>query len=207
MRVISCVASTCRMVLATMDSSTGPRSSCSRWISSMMSSRTSVAYVRSSDLRVMMSHFSGVVTMTCVSSISAFVRLMSPVSSRTLMPYAAVKRCVKLPTISATSAFIGATYTILNLALSMEPSGRRCSPSWCMMVSTATLVLPAPVGAQMSMFSPEKSAASHTADCTRLSVSMPLNASCAHSGSSLIGRSFSPAANGLGLACGMCTTS
>jgi hypothetical protein len=32
MRVISCVFSTWRTVRATMDSSTGPRSSCSKWI-------------------------------------------------------------------------------------------------------------------------------------------------------------------------------
>ncbi len=43
------------MVRATMDSSTGPRPSCSKWISSMISRRTRLAYVRSSDLRVMMS--------------------------------------------------------------------------------------------------------------------------------------------------------
>ena len=38
-----------------------------------MMSRTSCVYVRSPDLRVMMSHFSGVVTMICVASISALL--------------------------------------------------------------------------------------------------------------------------------------
>mmetsp|Transcript_30308 Transcript_30308/g.77306 ORF Transcript_30308/g.77306 Transcript_30308/m.77306 type:complete len:475 (-) Transcript_30308:735-2159(-) len=206
MRVASCVASTARMVRATMDSSTGPRSSCSRWISSMMSSRTRLAYVRSPDLRVTMSHFSGVVTITCVSSISALDRLMSPVSSRTTMPYGC-SRLVKLPTISATSAFMGATYTILNAPVSIDPSSRRCRPSVCMMVSMATLVLPAPVGAHTSMFSWLYSADSLTRDCTRFSSFMPANAGCAHSGSSLMATSFSPAAKGLGLSAGTCTSS
>lgn len=43
MRTISWLLSTCRMVRATMDSSTGPRLSCSKWISSMMTSFTSWA--------------------------------------------------------------------------------------------------------------------------------------------------------------------
>lgn len=40
----------------------------------------------SDPLRVMTSHFSGVVTIICVSSISRFVSCMSPVSSRTFRP-------------------------------------------------------------------------------------------------------------------------
>ena len=38
------------------------------------------------------------------------------------------RRAEKLPTISATRAFMGATYTILKAEVSMEPSGLRCSP-------------------------------------------------------------------------------
>mmetsp|Transcript_24203 Transcript_24203/g.60073 ORF Transcript_24203/g.60073 Transcript_24203/m.60073 type:complete len:219 (+) Transcript_24203:2978-3634(+) len=159
MRTISCVVSTWRTVRATIDSSTGPRPSCSRWISSMMSRRTSCVYVRSPDLRVMMSHFSGVVTITCVSSICARLSDTSPVSSRTLTPKG-FRRAPRLPTISATSAFMGATYTILNAAVSRRPSGRRCSPSSCRMASIATLVLPAPVGAHSSMFSGDSMAVS-----------------------------------------------
>ena len=49
----------------TMISRMGPRSSPSRWISSMMISRTSCVYVRSPLFRVIMSPFSGVAAMTC----------------------------------------------------------------------------------------------------------------------------------------------
>ena len=45
---------------------------------------------------------------SCVSSISAFDSDMSPVSSLTWTPYGS-SRFEKLPTISATRAFIGAT--------------------------------------------------------------------------------------------------
>ena len=62
-----------------MDSSTGPRESCSRWISSMMTSLTCFVRERASPaFRVTMSHFSGVVTTTCVAASSAAVRLASP---------------------------------------------------------------------------------------------------------------------------------
>lgn len=88
----------------------------------------------------MMSHFSGVVMISCVSLIyasrahttltSSFVRFTSPDSSRTFTPYgfsfyASRPRLTptrpKLSTISFTSAFIGATYTILNLSKSTLP--------------------------------------------------------------------------------------
>ena len=133
---------------------------------------------RSPLLRVITSHFSGVVTMICVSAISALVRFWSPLSSRTRTPYASVRRCVKFATTSCTSAFMGATYTILkaersSATLSPAPApapalpaaaasscSRRCRPSSCRMESTATLVLPAPVGAHSSMLSAEKSAVS-----------------------------------------------
>ena len=52
-----------------------------------------------------------------------------PVSSRTWMPYGSVSLLVKLPTISATRAFIGATYTILNADRSKLPSSWRCRPN------------------------------------------------------------------------------
>eukprot|EP00966_Prymnesium_polylepis_P327808 7383646-Prymnesium_polylepis.1 len=54
------------------------------------------------------------------------------------------------------------------------------------MLRRATFVLPAPVGAQTSMFSFECSAVPTTDDCSRLSALTPLNAICAYSGSSLI---------------------
>ena len=38
------------------------------------------------------------------------------------------RRSLKLPTISATSAFMGATYTILNALVSTVPSAHRCRP-------------------------------------------------------------------------------
>ena len=46
---------------------------------------------------------------------------------RTWMPKGC-RRLPKLPTISATSAFMGATYTILNAPVSTLPSGFRWSP-------------------------------------------------------------------------------
>mmetsp|Transcript_3063 Transcript_3063/g.12241 ORF Transcript_3063/g.12241 Transcript_3063/m.12241 type:complete len:309 (-) Transcript_3063:721-1647(-) len=205
-RTISCVCSTCRTVRATMDSNTGPRVSCSRWISSMISRRTSCVYVRSPDLRVMMSHFSGVVTMTCVSSICARDNDTSPVSSRTFTPYG-LSLAPRLPTISATSAFMGATYTILNAFVFREPSGRRCEPISCRIVSIATFVLPAPVGAHSSMFSGDSIAVSYTWLCTRFRVFIPANAGCAQEGSSSMGRSFSASVKALGFSAGMCTSS
>ena len=60
----SCVVSIWRIVLATRDSKTGPRSSWSKWISSKIISLTSWVKVLSAPLRVMMSHFSGVHTIT-----------------------------------------------------------------------------------------------------------------------------------------------
>lgn len=122
----------------------------------MMISRTSCVYVRSPLLRVMMSHFSGVVMISCVSLIyallplsagtSSLVRFTSPDSSRTFTPYGFsfygsrprhARTRPKLSTISFTSAFMGATYTILNLSRSTLPydsptattptSSRRCS--------------------------------------------------------------------------------
>ena len=103
---------------------------------------------------------------------------------------------------------MGATYTILNASSSTAPVvGDRCMPISWSIVSIATFVLPAPVGAQMSIFSAEYSAHLHTRDCTRLSERMPANAGCAHSGSESIGTSASPSKNGFGLSAGMCTSS
>lgn len=65
-------------------------------------------------------------------------------------------------------------------------------PIWCKMVSMAQLVLPAPVGAQMSMFSAENSAVSQILDWMRLRDFMPLNAGWAHSGRLVISLSCSP---------------
>ena len=74
----------------------------------MMIRRTSCVYARSPPLRVTMSHFSGVVTMTWVAWICATVSDWSPDSSRTCTPYGA-RRLPKLSTTSCTRAFIGAT--------------------------------------------------------------------------------------------------
>lgn len=52
----------------------------------MISSRTAPATAASPPFRVITSHFSGVVTIICVSSISFRDSCMSPVSSRTLRP-------------------------------------------------------------------------------------------------------------------------
>ena len=56
---------TWRRVRATSVSITGPRSSFSRWTSSIISSFTKVANAISLLLRVITSHFSGVVTIIC----------------------------------------------------------------------------------------------------------------------------------------------
>lgn len=61
-------------------------------------------------LRVVTSHFSGVVMIMLVAMISGLVRCMSPVSSRTVRPKGP-SRFPKLRAISAAKAFIGAMYT------------------------------------------------------------------------------------------------
>eukprot|EP00200_Dunaliella_tertiolecta_P000137 CAMPEP_0202363946 /NCGR_PEP_ID=MMETSP1126-20121109/15536_1 /ASSEMBLY_ACC=CAM_ASM_000457 /TAXON_ID=3047 /ORGANISM="Dunaliella tertiolecta, Strain CCMP1320" /LENGTH=81 /DNA_ID=CAMNT_0048958461 /DNA_START=121 /DNA_END=366 /DNA_ORIENTATION=+ len=80
-----------------------------------MSSFTKDAMLTSPPLRVMTSHFSGVVTIICVSASSFLVSCMSPVSSRTSRP-SGFSLLEKLATTSAAKAFIGATYTILKSA-------------------------------------------------------------------------------------------
>mmetsp|Transcript_12824 Transcript_12824/g.30296 ORF Transcript_12824/g.30296 Transcript_12824/m.30296 type:complete len:422 (-) Transcript_12824:326-1591(-) len=199
-----------------MLSSTGPRSSCSRCISSMITSRTSWVYARPSPWRVTMSHFSGVVTIICVSLICCRVRLESPLSSRTVTPYGP-RRFEKFLTTSWTSAFIGATYMILkdersnfpswgflvpaspspsSTSMAVPPasaSSLRYWPRTLRMLSMATFVFPAPVGAHRSRFSFVWRATLAILLWTRLSVFMPLNASCVHAGSSETGTSFSPA--------------
>ena len=107
-RIMLCVVSTCLCVRATSVSITGPRSSFSRCTSSMMSSLSDDATLTSPPLRVITSHFSGVVTIMCVSSISFFVSCVSPVSSLTWIPSGANRR-PNAPVTSAASAFIGAT--------------------------------------------------------------------------------------------------
>lgn len=67
------------------------------------------------------------------------------------MPMAS-RRVPKVRVTSAASAFIGATYTILNSSLRSTPS-RRCCPNSRSTAIIAMLVLPAPVGAHTSMFS------------------------------------------------------
>ena len=103
-----CVVSTCRCVLATSVSITGPRSSFSKCTSSIISSRSVAAAETSPPLRVITSHFSGVVTSMVVSSSSFFDSCVSPVSSRTLSPSGARRRENAAVT-SAASAFMGAT--------------------------------------------------------------------------------------------------
>mmetsp|Transcript_28345 Transcript_28345/g.85721 ORF Transcript_28345/g.85721 Transcript_28345/m.85721 type:complete len:352 (+) Transcript_28345:166-1221(+) len=205
MRIICCDDSTSRSVRATSASMTGPRSSLSKCTSSMTSKPTDWT-IPSEPLRVVTSHFSGVVTMSCVCAICSLVSCWSPVSSLTVMPNGS-SRFPKLSTISCTSAFIGATYTILKASRSNEPSGWRCSPISCSSVSIATFVLPAPVGAQSSMFSAEKSAQSYTRDCTRLSDDIPPKAGRAHAGMSSIRTSASPSVKGFALSAGTCTSS
>lgn len=61
----------------------------------------------SEPLRVTTSHFSGVVTMSWVITISRFVSCMSPVYSRTWSPSGA-SDLENLATTSAASAFMGA---------------------------------------------------------------------------------------------------
>jgi hypothetical protein len=121
------------------------------------------------------------------------------------MPYASVRRWVRLVTISCTRAFMGATYTILNWLPSTVPSDRTYCPRVCRMVSMAQLVFPAPVGAHSSKFSLLLSAASYTRLCTRFRVFMPLNAGWAQEGRSEIFTSFSLAPMGLGFRAGTCT--
>lgn len=71
----------------------------------------------------------------------------------------------------------------------------------------ATLVLPAPVGAHIRMFSLVKRAVSHTRLWMRLRDFIPAKAGCAHDGNPEISRSFSSAPYGFGLRAGTCTSS
>mmetsp|Transcript_52493 Transcript_52493/g.128283 ORF Transcript_52493/g.128283 Transcript_52493/m.128283 type:complete len:311 (-) Transcript_52493:1017-1949(-) len=151
----------------------------------MMTRRMSCVKGRASPLRVMTSNFSGVITMICVSASCSLLSWTSPVNSRTVMPYSS-RRFPKLSTISATSAFMGARYTILKPCRSIVPSSWRCRPISCSMVSSATLVLPAPVGAHTSMFSLPNSAVWQTLVWMRFSDSVLAKAGRAHSGSSEI---------------------
>ena len=92
---------------------------------------------------------------------SDFVKCISPVSSRTWIP----SQANRLPSFSVTSAaraFIGATYTILKSSVRTTKSVASGSSSGLgemffatvfNIVSMAASVLPAPVGAQISMFS------------------------------------------------------
>ena len=100
--------------------------------------------------------------MIYVSSISLLLKWTSPVSSRTVTPNAVERRFWKLPTISVTRAFMGATYTTLKFLRSNLPSLRRTWFSTYRIVSSAMFVLPAPVGAQISRFSDRLNAAGNT---------------------------------------------
>lgn len=76
-------------------------------------------------LRVVTSHFSGVVIIILVAIISGFVRCISPVNSRTDSPRGS-SRLPKLRAISAASAFIGAiytTYTYTNYSYDVQELG------------------------------------------------------------------------------------
>ena len=59
------------------------------------------------------------------------------------------------------------------------------------MVNIATLVLPAPVGAQINKLSSDSNAFGYIFDCIRLNVDVSLlgKTSCAHDGNLLTGRS------------------
>ncbi len=90
----------------------------------------------------------------------------------------------------------------------MLPSWRRWSAIWCSMVSRATLVLPAPVGAHSSMFSAVFRAVSQTRLWMRFRLG---HAREGRAGPTLGGPrsscSFSPSLKGLGLSAGTCTSS
>ena len=137
----------------------------------MISNRTDCTSDPSPAFRVMTSHFSGVVTMIWVLAISALVSCMSPVSSRTLIP-SGFRMPPNLRTTSCASAFMGATYTILNWSFCSTPWVKLLPSSWHT-VSMATLVLPAPVGAHTSKLSLVWNAAWYSSDCRRLSFLMP----------------------------------
>ena len=64
-------------------------------------------------LRLMPSHFSGVVTMTSALSMARMSGELSPVSSTTLFPSLRSIRSFQSSTLSLTSAFSGAIYTAL----------------------------------------------------------------------------------------------
>ena len=78
----------------------------------------------------------------------------------------------------------------------------RCSPMTWSIVSIATLVFPAPVGAHISRFPDPNSAASHTRDWIRFSDFMPAKAGRAHDGSASTGTSRSPEAKAGGAGAG-----
>lgn len=162
-RTSSDVCSICLIVLAIIASSTGPLLSWRRWISSIMSSFTSSVYALSPDFLVMISHFSGVVTITWVSSIYCLVKWVSPVSSLTVIPYDS-SLLWKLPTTSETRAFIGATYTILNDFKSTVLFERLRDSIHYKIVSIAMLVFPAPVGAHTNKLSGDLKAFSYNFD-------------------------------------------
>ncbi|OMH83807.1 hypothetical protein AX774_g2689 [Zancudomyces culisetae] len=132
-RTASCVCSIVRNVLATIASSTGPRVSCNKCTSSIITN---------------------LVTITCVASNSARVCCTSPVNSLTCTPNPS-NRLVNPPAISATNAFIGAIYTTL-LFLSIPvlfPFPLPFRPNASNIVNIATFVFPAPVGAHTNIFS------------------------------------------------------
>mmetsp|Transcript_19570 Transcript_19570/g.44988 ORF Transcript_19570/g.44988 Transcript_19570/m.44988 type:complete len:259 (-) Transcript_19570:1383-2159(-) len=143
----------------TMTSRMGPRSSPSKWISSMITSATLRTYARCCQWRETPSHFSGVVARIVALTSARESGVTSPVSSCILKPSSltnfSCQSCIR----SRTSAFNGAMYT------AVLPGCARIMRSTA---SSAATVLPEPVGAPTSTLASVWYAVWNTCVCTAL---------------------------------------
>ena len=100
-----------KLVLDTITSRTGPRSSPSRCISSITIRATDRTNCLVCQDRLTPSHFSGVVTMTSAEAMACESGTTSPVSSTTNLPSLCSSLTFQSFTLSHTNAFSGAMYT------------------------------------------------------------------------------------------------
>lgn len=120
-----------------MISRIGPRSPPNKWISSIMTKLTCRTYPRVCQLRLIPSHFSGVVMIMSASRMVRVSGVLSPVNSTSFKPIGPASRLPQSCTRSRTSAFMGAIYT------TFEPGFSRKAHH---IASSAATVLPLPVG-------------------------------------------------------------
>ena len=143
----------------TITSMMGPRSAPSRWISSMMITPTFCTYSRFCHCRLTPSHFSGVVTMMSARCTWPSSGAESPDSSITLRCKRRSNFSFQSSSFSRTSDFSGPMYTAFSPL---------CSSSRRITASSATTVLPEPVGAHMRMLSSVWYDLKNTCVCTAL---------------------------------------